>query len=319
MLMFTAAYRACKGKYIAFVSNDTEVTEGWLERLVCCLEQTPGAVSATPVTPYTSNFQGVVSLSEEERARFVLPSVQQGNWRQRSRIMPVIGVYDKEKVNAIGFADRIFWSMEFWDDDFSFRARRKGYRQMLCTEVYCHHLGSLTGGEAWAREKTLERGREIFRKKHQMDPWAKGFCRQADFMTLLEMWKPAWQKMDCLAIDCGYGDAAMEAGNHCRMFGTQTFWQAITTERMFLPDAIGFAEKWEYARNLEETLYRCFEKNRFHFILREEVSHEGLLRLLGQGLVAGGILMTLSDLDVLPDFERIGQRGKWRMWQKKMG
>ena len=58
MLMFSVAFRACCGRYLAFVSNDTIVTEGWLSHLLDCLETEENALSATPVTPFTSNCQG---------------------------------------------------------------------------------------------------------------------------------------------------------------------------------------------------------------------------------------------------------------------
>nr|WP_243423517.1 glycosyltransferase [Anaerotignum lactatifermentans] len=308
MLMFSSAFRACRGKYLAFVSNDTEVTEGWLERLTDCLETLPKAVSATPVTPATSNFQSQEAVSLAE-GRFC--------WRRRSRIMPVIGVYDREKVNEIGFADRLFWSMEFWDDDFSLRARRRGFWQMLCTNVYCHHLGSLTGRAAWEKEHTLAWGRELFWKKHGTDPWAKGFCRQEDLMVLVRQWRPSWSKAEGLAIDCGFGDGPLEIGNHCALGGAELFWQAVTTEAEFLPDLAAYAEKGEAVTDLEPWLKKCFAKKRFQVILREEMTEEGLMPLLARGLERDGILWTMGRTEKCPGLERLGQCGLWQTWRKK--
>lgn len=311
MLMFSAAFRACRGKYLAFVSNDTEVTEGWLERLMDCLETMPKAVSATPVTPATSNFQSQrkVILAEGPSAR--------NCWRQRSRIMPVIGVYDRGKVNEMGFADRLFWSMEFWDDDFSLRARRRGFWQMLCTNVYCHHLGSLTGRAAWEKERTLARGRELFWEKHGIDPWAKGFCRQEDMMELVRQWRPFWKKAEGLAIDCGFGDSPLEIGNHCAFGGAQLHWQAVTTEEDFLPDLAAYAETGEAIKDLELWLKKCFARKRFQVILREEMTEEPLLSLLAQGLEKDGILCIMGRTEKCPGLERLGQCGLWQLWQKK--
>lgn len=311
MLMFSAAFRACRGKYLAFVSNDTEVTEGWLEQLTACLSTLPKAVSATPVTPATSNFQsqGAVKAAEGETRR--------GCWRRRSRIMPVIGLYDREKVNEIGFADRLFWSMEFWDDDFSLRARRWGFWQMLCTDVFCHHLGSLTGRAAWGKEQTLAKGRELFWEKNGIDPWAKGFCRQEDFMEMVCQWRPLWKKAEGLAIDCGFGDAPLEIGNHCALEGAELQWRAVTSEEAFLPDLAAYARQGEAVGKIEPWLEQCFREKQFPVILREEMTEAPLLSLLGKGLAEDGVLWVMSRVKSCLGLEKAGQKGLWQMWRKK--
>ena len=310
MLMFSAAFRACRGKYMAFVSNDTQVEEGWLEGLLACLQSTPAAVSATPITPHTSNFQ---SLGREDAEKGDVSVF----WRQRSRIMPVIALYDLEKVNEIGFADRLFWSMEFWDDDFSLRARRRGFWQMLCTDISCAHLGSLTGRAAWEKERTLERGRELFREKHGIDPWAKGFCRQEDMMVLVRQLRPAWKLAEGLAIDCGFGDAPMEAGNCWKRMGTEVRWLGITTETDFLPDLAAYAAEGQYVEALEPWLAECFDCAKYQIILREAETAGELLELLGRGLTADGILLTMGGEKVCAGLEKTAQAGRWQVWRKK--
>lgn len=66
--------------------------------------------------------------------------------------------------------------MEFWDDDFSLRARRAGYKQLLCRDTYCYHFGSVTGKDAQLKENTLEKGRNLFLRKNHADAWGSGFC-----------------------------------------------------------------------------------------------------------------------------------------------
>lgn len=256
MMMFSSALRVCEGRYMAFVSNDTVVTKDWLTLLHRCIQSDPSIISATPITPNTSNFQSIPEAYEdmEEMARFAAgynhhdPSA----WEQRSRILPVIALYDIEKVNAIGFGDRYFRTMEFWDDDFSLRSRRAGYRQILCRNVFCHHYGSITGREAQSKENTLQKGWELFIAKHGADPWENGAYYDYPVCTRLRgMELPPEQQADVLGIDAGFGDTLLQIGNILRKSGKETRIDSVTTERQYADDLRALSRSFCLAKDEE--------------------------------------------------------------------
>lgn len=241
MLMFSAAARVCEGRYMAFVSNDTIVTPRWLELLLGCIRANPAVVSATPVTPNISNFQSVsapyTNMAEllDFAEKFNRPDSSKRD--RRARILPVIALYDLEKVNAIGFADRYFNTMEFWDDDFSLRTRRAGYAQILCKDAYCHHYGSVTGKEAQVKENTLGRGRALFLSKHGVDPWLNG--AYYDYFVcdrLQRLPPPLCSEAEILGLDCGFGDTPLQIANLLRQKGVAARIDNVTLQGEYADD-----------------------------------------------------------------------------------
>lgn len=211
--IFSLAMRVCEGEYLLFVNNDTLVTKGWLDNLQTCMESDPYIISASPCTPNTSNLQGDM----EGRYPYSSPkeTIKHKNcskpelWEERSRLMPAIAIYRTSLVNRIGFADRLFYTLEFWDDDFSLRARRAGYKQILCRDTYCYHFGSVTGKDGQIYENTLEKGRALFLLKNHTDPWERDSCydyRLTDLLNKAGGIISNDSRYMLLGIDCGYGD-----------------------------------------------------------------------------------------------------------------
>lgn len=314
MLMFSVAFRACCGRYLAFVSNDTIVTEGWLSHLLDCLEAEENALSATPVTPFTSNCQGILPCPLEGLDEFAKDFYEKrkGDWRHRARIMPVIGVYDVAKMDKMGFGDRWFQTMEFWDDDVSLRARRKGFRQFLCTDVYCHHFGSVTGGVAWGH--TLATGRELFLRKHGMDAWGQGFCRSEDMMALLPEMTLLEKTISFLGVDCGFGDSIFEVQNYLKRQGKQVQTYALSEREGYRGDVFPFVQGWHTAvEGTAAALTNVFAERRFSLILTEKGGLSG--EILAERLVSGGYVLAM-DSDFSPILSLRKKRNHWSLWQK---
>ncbi len=181
-MIFSLLYRVCEGKYAAFVNNDTILTEHWLDNLLTCLQFYPNAIMSVPSTPNTSNLQGMVAEFTPENAETTAKAHNRPCpylWEERCRLMPVIALYDVDKVNTIGFADRYFHTMEFWEDDFSLRARRAGFQQILCRDTWCYHYGSITGKDDQIKNRTLFNGRLLLQAKYGIDPWGNNYCYDA--------------------------------------------------------------------------------------------------------------------------------------------
>ena len=314
MLMFTTAFRACRGKYLAFVSNDTIVTAQWLQHLLACMESESHILSATPVTPFTSNCQAILPVPLEEldgfAARFYRTRYK--DWRQRARMMPVIAVYDGEKLDEIGFADGFFQTMEFWDDDVSLRARRRGYRQFLCTDVYCHHFGSVTGRSEW--QSTLQQGRELFFEKHGVDAWGKGFCRSEDMMQLLEQIHLPMQTVRLLAVDCGFGDSFFETANWLRRQGKEVLLYVLTEESAYREELLAFAQGSYMAFDGTETaLGTAFAGLAFDLILTEHGGNCG--NVLAGRLSEEGLVLAWDGM-LEPYLCKEASCGAWSLWKR---
>ena len=236
-MIFSLMFRVSEGKYAVFVNNDTILTSLWLDNLLTCIQSDPDIISVAPSTPNTSNRQGMVADFTPENAE---ETAKKHNtpcpylWEERCRLMPVIALYDVDKVNTIGFADRYFYTMEFWDDDFSLRARRAGYKQILCKDTWCYHFGSVSGREDQLKNRTLQNGRILFMQKHGVDPWGNNFCYDPYLLNHLETtFKDQPVDVPILGIDPGYGADVIQLKTLLKRLGKNiSFSFAISDPRL---------------------------------------------------------------------------------------
>ena len=217
-----------------------------------------------------------------------------------------------EKLDKMGFGDRWFQTMEFWDDDVSLRARRKGFRQFLCTDVYCHHFGSVTGGVAWGH--TLAAGRELFLRKHGVDAWGQGFCRSEDMMALLPEMELPETSISFLAVDCGFGDSIFEVQNYLKEQGKQVQTYALSEAEGYRGDVFPFVQGWHTAvEGTAAALTNAFAERRFSLILTEKGGLSG--ESMAERLVSGGYVLAM-DSDFSSVLSLIKKRNHWSLWQK---
>ncbi|MEL7609236.1 MAG: glycosyltransferase [Bacillota bacterium] len=304
MMMFSSAVRVCEGRYMAFVSNDTIVTANWLKLLLNCIRSNPSVISVTPATSNISNFQSVAApyANMEELTRFAegFNRPDPSKWDRRARIMPVIALYDIEKLNAVGFADRYFSTMEFWDDDFSLRARRAGYAQILCRDVYCHHYGSVTGKEAQVKEDTLQKGWALFVSKHGVDPWQNGAYYDYPVCDRLQKMTPPQSRVaEILGVDCGFGDTLLQIGNILRKSGVTAQIDTVTLQMEYAEDLRAISRVFypaEHEPALLEWLKLAAGGRQYDYTylsrpLEAYSDWKTLLSLLCDGLKPGGLLL----------------------------
>lgn len=255
-MIFTLAMRICEGEFAVFVNNDTIVTEGWLDNLMRCIESDPQIICAAPMTSNVANIQEYKaeykSLDELQIFAKSFNVSDPLKWELRTRIMPVIAVYRLSLVNRIGFADRLFYTLEFWDDDFSFRARRAGYKQMLCRDTYCHHFGSVTGKSAQQKENTLQKGRDLFFSKNGVDAWGTGFAYDWETLGLLNGEPRLMKKnISILGIDCGFGGTLLQLKNIFTSMNQEVSLCTITTDVDSANDLRPISEEIQVQNSME--------------------------------------------------------------------
>lgn len=270
--MFCALPQICDSEYYVHVANDTVVTKDWLDILLKCADSDPSIAAVVPATCNTSNLQDTgVPLSDCDALVRLAETRNRSNpllWSDRARVLPVIGLFRLQALNQIGFWDPLFYTFDFMDDDFSLRARRYGYRQVLCEDVMCYHRGSATVKDVQGKEDTLGQGRRLFLEKHGVDPWGTGFCydfqgvRQYQF-TSTQAW-PA----HILGIDCGFGDTPLQIRSWLRRLGGEGSIRHITTDPLYLPDLEPQSQETVCVPegDLPSALDRCFPGLQFDVV-----------------------------------------------------
>ena len=286
MYMIATLFQLCQGKYFTFFNNDLLATKNWAEILLQCLESDANIISVSPATPNTANLQMVMIPSDDPKTFINWANGRNQSkpdcWNDRVRLMPTLGVYRSAAVNRIGFADPYFYSMEFWDDDFSFRARRAGYRQVLCDDVACYHFGSKTGKGAQKKEKTLVYGRKLFKKKNGVDAWGNGFCYDYSAVQLFKQIFLSQGKVTLLGLDCGMGDTPLQLRNELRRHKQGFDIYQLTCQTEYLADLQALFENTAYTSDMPEGLDSAFDTLLFsHVYLSRDIGeYENWTKLL---------------------------------------
>lgn len=297
-MIFNLLYRVCEGRYAAFVNNDTILTDRWLNNLLTCLQHYPNAIMAVPSTPNTSNRQGMIANFTPENAEETARSHNNPCpylWEEKCRLMPVIALYDVEKVNKIGFADRYFHTMEFWDDDFSLRARRAGFQQILCKDTWCYHYGSVTGKEDQINHQSIFNGRALFQLKYNLDPWGNNFCYDPYQLTHIEptiAQQP--ENISMLAIDPGYGADVLQLKTQLRRMKKESSFTFLINDAALADDLRPFHSPVYVSPSVFET-HKQIPKGRYNYIslgrdLTLYPDYKELLRACSEQLETGGVI-----------------------------
>lgn len=297
-MIFSLLYRVCEGKYAAFVNNDTILTEHWLDNLFTCLQFYPNAVMSVPSTPNTSNRQGMIVEFTPENAETTAKAHNQPCpylWEEKCRLMPVIALYDVDKVNTIGFADRYFHTMEFWDDDFSLRARRAGFQQILCKDTWCYHYGSISGREDQIRNRTIFNGRALFQAKYDLDPWGNNFCYDPYQLTHIEptiSGQPA--EISMLAIDPGFGADVLQLKTQFRRLEKKSSFSFLINDSALADDLRPFNSPVVVSPSILETHKQVPEGTYNYISLGRDLSfypdYKELLCECSAHLETGGVM-----------------------------
>ena len=164
---------ASRGEYVLLLNNDVVVTEHWLSGLLECLESTPDAGIAGPMTNEISGRQRVELIGYE--ALRGLPAFA-ADWRERNRHQRtpaprVVGfcmLFRHELVREIGLLDEVFGTGNFEDDDLCRRSELAGRRNVIAGDVFIHHHGSRSFvGNRIDPRAAMARNRALFQKKWQ--------------------------------------------------------------------------------------------------------------------------------------------------------
>ncbi len=145
------AFKLCHGTYVAFVSNDNLVNEGWLENLI---DQMELSTDIGMVGPRANNISGSQLLEcttknfNELSADMSINNKGKGHFT--IRIVGMCYLTKKSILERVGGLDPNLptngkdGGHGFSDDDFSIRMVIAGYRLRVADDVLVYHYGSKT-------------------------------------------------------------------------------------------------------------------------------------------------------------------------------
>lgn len=141
--------RLARGQHILLLNNDTVLTPGWLEGLLCWAERSPEIGMVGPCTNCASGpqvIQPVAYRTVDElaahAARFRRERLGRGS--EIARLVGFCLLIKRQVVERVGLLDERFGIGNFEDDDYCLRVRMAGFRLAMAGDVFIHHFGSRT-------------------------------------------------------------------------------------------------------------------------------------------------------------------------------
>ncbi|UNL94672.1 glycosyl transferase [Paenibacillus polymyxa] len=216
-----------QGDNIVLLNNDVVVTPGWLDILLNALYSSEDNGAVGPVTNSASNYQTVpvAYQSKNEMLAFATKYNRPDNtkWEQRLRLIGFCMVIKREVVDKVGLLDEMFSPGNYEDDDYSCRINQSGYKLILCKDVFIHHYGSISFGEAnEAYTKLLEKNKCKFEEKWNFKSEDLSNIRR-ELSSLIEQPKEG-QIIRVLEVNCGCGGTLLEIKNKIKnveLFGLE--------------------------------------------------------------------------------------------------
>ena len=177
-LAANAGLRASSAPFCVLLNSDTEVSEGWLDRLVDYMRRDPVVGVVGPLSN-TASWQSVPNLFEGDAGAGT--NFPQGMDVDKWRVsllweLPVSGIQlgfingfcmllRRETLDSVGvFDEKTFGAGYGEENDFCIRARHKGWRLVVADDVYVFHHQSHSYGER--RQKLVASADKALAAKH---------------------------------------------------------------------------------------------------------------------------------------------------------
>lgn len=139
-----AGVAAARGEFIVLLNNDTRPEPDWLERLVACAEENPGAGL---VAAHLTDWEGRLTDSAGDGCYVTGLGFKRHTGRPVAEAPasgPCFGacagaaLYRREMIEDIGFLDADFF-LNHEDTDLSLRAQMRGWTGWFCREAVVRH------------------------------------------------------------------------------------------------------------------------------------------------------------------------------------
>ena len=159
--------------FVVLLNSDTIITDGWLDRLVACVDSDPSTGIVGPLSN-TASYQSIPALSTgDDWAENPLPEGWQidrwaeeigGHSARHYPEMPLLNGFclliRREVIDAIGYFDEDAFGAGYGEEnDYCLRARAAGWRLALADDAYVFHAQSRSYSHSSRRELSERAGR----------------------------------------------------------------------------------------------------------------------------------------------------------------
>ncbi|MFD3156145.1 glycosyltransferase family 2 protein [Haloimpatiens sp. FM7330] len=245
---YNKGIKVCCGDDIVLLKSNINVTPNWLYNLKKCLYSSKNIGIVSPVFNYCPHFQSIdvkcnnmndiIDFAEEYNISCF------HKWKERLRLTFYCVLIKRTSMNKIGLFDEIFNPHSYEDDDYSFRARRQGFRLFLCkdTFVYCNKE-ALLEVENEKFQKILSINKNKFIEKWKIHPNYFMIMRKK-IVSIIE--KSNKERMNILQIGCGAGGTLLDIKNtvsKCNLYGIEENSKIVLNTNHFADIKIGQLEQ----------------------------------------------------------------------------
>lgn len=167
--------RQANGEFLVFLNNDTYVTAGWIADLLVHFEEEEKLGLLNPVTNNIGN-EAKIDLAYETMSQMTTAARNYTKLHTRERLAlsgaAFFCVMLRTQVwQDVGELDENYGVGFFEDDDYSMRAKKKGYLLACAEDVFIHHhlSASFNKMSDERRKELFERNKKYFESK--WGPW----------------------------------------------------------------------------------------------------------------------------------------------------
>lgn len=181
-----AGIQAGKSEYVLLQNNDTQVTAGWLDRMMEALNSDSQVMSVGPLTDTAGSWQGWQNVTKHnsqcrdivDLSKFTDTEVSEFLQNKfNKKYIPVQMVaffctlFKRKVFDEIGVLDEIFKIGFGDDDDYCHRMIKAGYKILFVPSAFVHHYHRTTFKDVFGLAKIKQMQTEnlnIFKDKHKL-------------------------------------------------------------------------------------------------------------------------------------------------------
>ncbi|NLB35040.1 MAG: glycosyltransferase family 2 protein, partial [Elusimicrobia bacterium] len=165
--------KIAKGDYFLLLNSDVILTEGWLRKLIRCLESSEHIGAVGPCTNVASGPQmvnpGYDSLDGLPNYAAAFSLKHAGRWINCHRLNAFCFLIRRRVIEQVGMLDERFGPGGFEDYDYCLRIRQGGFKIMLAGDTYIHHIG----GQGYEPNKLNYNDLRYVNKHIFIEKWCK--------------------------------------------------------------------------------------------------------------------------------------------------